>query len=125
MQAKGFTLIEVLITMVLVVVGLVLLTQAVSAGLRAMSVSDRSSQALFLMQQKITEIENTPFSTLQSGTGDFSPDNPDYAWQIDVTTTDLENLRQVQLTVSWTQDNTTRSLSITKLIADHGGEQAS
>ena len=120
MNQKGFTLIEVIIAMVLVVVGLVLISQAFSIGLRAVSVSDKSTIAKFLLEQKIAEVESLSVASLQSESGDFGTDYPDYTYQTEVTTTDLENLRQVVITVQWKHDNTTRNISITKYLADKG-----
>lgn len=116
----GFTLLEVIVAMVIVVVGLVLISQAFSIGLRAVRVSDKATVARFLAEQKITELEILAFTTIQSATGDFGTDYPGYTWQQEVVTTNLANLIQVNLTIAWTEDNATRTLVITKLIANHG-----
>jgi general secretion pathway protein I len=121
----GFTLIEVLIAMVMVVVGMVLLSQAFSAGLRAVSVADRSSQAQLLAEQKISELEVLSFSSLQTDSGDFGDDYPDYTWQTEVSSTDLDNMKKVILTVSWTHENTARSIVITRYFTDHGEDSSS
>jgi len=120
MNIKGFTLLEVIVAMVVVVIGLVLISQAFSIGLRAVRVSDKATVARFLAEQKITELEILSFSALQSTTGDFGTDYPGYTWQEEVITTNLDNLIQVNLTIAWIEDNTTRTLVITKLIANHG-----
>ena len=124
-QNQGFTLIEVIVAMVVVIVGLVMISQAFSIGLRAVRVSDKATLAKLLAEQKIAELEIQSFSTLQSTNGDFGTDYPGLTWQEDVETANLDNLRQVTLIISWTEDNTTRSLVINKLIADHGDEIAS
>ncbi len=124
-RCHGFTLVEVLITMVMVVVGMVLLSQAFSAGLRAVSVSDRATQAQFLAEQKIADLEILSFSNLQSDSGDFGDDYPEYSWQTEISNTDIENLKQIILTVSWTQENKTRSIVIYKYLADHGEDSSS
>ena len=124
MPAKGFTLLEVIVSMVVVVVGLVLISQAFSIGLRAVQVSDKLTVAKFLAEQKVTELELQSFSALQSTNGDFGTDYPGFVWQEDVATTNLDNLRQVILTISWTEENSSRYLVITKLIANHGDEVA-
>jgi len=121
----GFTLIEILIAMVMVVVGMVLLSQAFSAGLRAVSVADRSSQAQLLAEQKISELEVLSFSSLQTDSGDFGDDYPDYTWQTEVSSTDLDNMKKVILTVSWTHENTARSIVITRYFTDHGEDSSS
>ena len=124
-RCHGFTLVEVLITMVMVVVGMVLLSQAFSAGLRAVSVSDRATQAQFLAEQKIADLEILSFANLQSDSGDFGDDYPEYSWQTEISNTDIENLKQIILTVSWTQENKTRSIVIYKYLADHGEDSSS
>jgi len=119
-SAMGFTLLEVIVAMVVVVSGLVLISQAFSTGLRAVRVSDNTTLINMLAEQKIAELELQTFSTLQSTSGDFGSDYPGILWQEDVATTTLDNLRQVTLTITWTENNATRSLVITKLMADHG-----
>lgn len=120
MNTKGFTLLEVIVAMVIVVVGLVLISQAFSIGLRAVRVSDKATVARFLAEQKITDLETQAFTALQSTNGDFGTDYPGFTWQEEVITTNLDNLIQVNLTIAWTEDNVTRTLLITKLIANHG-----
>lgn len=124
LNKKGFTLLEIIVAMVIVVVGLVLISQAFSIGLRAVRVSDKLTVAKFLAEQKITELELQGFSTLQSTNGDFGEDYPGFTWQEVVSATDLDNLKQVDLTISWPEENTIRSLLITKLLANHGDEVA-
>ncbi len=120
MRNKGFTLLEVIVTMVIVVVGLVMISQAFSTGLRAVTVSDKATLVKMLAEQQIAQLEMQTFSTLQSANGNFAPDHPEISWQEDVQSTALNNLKQVTLTFSWTERNTTQTLVITKLMADHG-----
>jgi type II secretion system protein I len=120
MNTKGFTLLEVIVAMVIVVVGVVMISQTFSTGLRAVRVSDKATVARFLAEQKITDIETQAFTALQSATGDFGTDYSEFIWQEDVAATDLDNLKQVTLTISWVEDNTTRTLQVSKLISNHG-----
>lgn len=120
MKNKGFTLLEVIISMVVVVVGLVLISQAFSVSLHAVGVSDKATLVKMLAEQQIAQLEMQSFSNLQSTNGNFSPDHSEITWQEDVANTSLSNLKQVTLTISWTENNATQSLVITKLIADHG-----
>lgn len=117
---KGFTLLEVIVAMVIVVIGLILISQTFSTGLRAVRVSDKATVARFLAEQKLTELELQDYSTLQTTSGDFGTDYPEFTWQEEVSSTDLDNLTQVNLTISWTEDNATRTLLISKLISNRG-----
>jgi prepilin-type N-terminal cleavage/methylation domain-containing protein len=116
----GFTLLEVIVAMVIVVVGVVMISQTFSTGLRAVRVSDKATIARFLAEQKIAELEMLAFTSIQTANGDFGTDYPEYSWQEEVATTTLDNMIQVNLTISWTEDNATRTLAVTKLIANHG-----
>lgn len=120
MKNNGFTLLEIIVTMVVVVVGLVMISQAFSTSLRAVSVSNNATLVKILADQQIAQIEMQTFSALQSSSGNFAPDHPEISWQEDVQNTSLNNLKQVTLTISWTERNAPQTLVIIKLIADHG-----
>lgn len=77
---RGFTLVEALIAIVLIVIGIGGALGAVSAGLRAQTAGAFYSDAALLAQSKMAEIESA--SDLSPGVtnGDFLPEAPQFAW---------------------------------------------
>ena len=95
----GFTLVEAMITAVLIVVGIVGALGAISAGLRAQAAGQFYYTASMLAEQKMADLESQ--SKLKAGEeqGDFAPDHPDYTWSVAVSE-GPEGLWQVRLTVT-------------------------
>ena len=77
----GFTLVEALIAIVLIIIGIGGALGAISAGLRAHTAGAFYSTAATLAQQKMAEIEAAPKLSAGSQEGDFLPDYPAYRWE--------------------------------------------
>lgn len=80
MAERGFTLVEVLIATVLIVVGVAGALAAISAGVRAQSAGEFYNAAALLGQQKMAELELDPDLAAGTTSGDFMPDHPGYQW---------------------------------------------
>ena len=70
MSIKGFTLLEILIAIVLIVVGLVALMGVMSVGICADAALEYRLTALNLANEKIEELKDTAFGSI--GTGDLT-----------------------------------------------------
>src|SRR2546423_9326344 len=78
---KGFTLIEVLATMVLMAIVLPVTMQALSVSLGAASSARHTTEASGLAQAKLNELISTGQWNSTSN-GDFGTDHPGYRWEI-------------------------------------------
>jgi prepilin-type N-terminal cleavage/methylation domain-containing protein len=98
---RGFTLVEVLATLVLMAIVLPVAMRGISMALRAASVSKHTSEAAALAQAKLNELVTDQTSTgALNGSGDFGADHPEYTWTCISTQRDY-GLTQLDLRVSW------------------------
>ena len=59
-KSRGFLLIEVLITVVIVTASIIFINQAFSSSLRATSLANTYNKAILLLEDKIFDIESEP-----------------------------------------------------------------
>jgi len=113
---KGFTLIEVLLATTLVILGVLAVVNAMSAGVY----TDRSVEgqviALNLAQEEMEILKNTPYANLAASpmtalTGNFS----NYSRQVVLTVLNT-NLTEVTVNVSWNLGLMNSSVSLTTLL---------
>jgi type II secretion system protein I len=100
--SRGFTLVEVLVAAVVLVIGLLAAFNAFSLAARVTGASRNDTLVAFLAQQKLAEIQVLARSGLQAGTtaGDFAPEHSQYTWQTTVGEPDDRNVRRVHLVIS-------------------------
>jgi len=98
-RSSGFSLIEVLLAMAILLLSLVAISQLVGIG------SDQGLDARFTMrgtrlaESKMAEIEAGALP-METGSGTFTDSDSDWSWTCDVQPSDATNLYQVQVTVS-------------------------
>jgi prepilin-type N-terminal cleavage/methylation domain-containing protein len=119
MRGSGFTLVEVLASMLLIAIVLPIVMQGITAAAAASSTTRRRTEAAGLAESQLGEL----LSTLQwqGGVmqGDFGPDWPDYHWQATSTAwaadTSTSNLQEIDLRVSWKADSREDSVTVSTL----------
>ncbi len=110
---KGFTLIEVLATMVLMAIVLPVISQALSVSLAAASSARHTTEAAGLAQAKLHELISTgQLNTTSSG--DFGTDHPGYRWEVGTVARDY-NLTEVSVRVLWAERGLEKSLTVSTL----------
>ncbi|MCC6442563.1 MAG: prepilin-type N-terminal cleavage/methylation domain-containing protein [Armatimonadetes bacterium] len=104
-RQQGFTLIEMIVATMLLVLGAVAALACYSTGLRATRAAEDYTMARLLAQQKLSELEAAdPARLLQAGAaqqGVFGPQAPDFRWQARILKTDIPRLYRAQLTLFW------------------------
>ncbi len=118
----GFTLLEVLVALSVLSLCLVLVLQTISSSLRAEELSNALTRATFLAQGKLEEVFLNKYSEVQDDSGDFGEDNPGFSWEITVTpiiwsqsdiiNTDEDEIKKIELTVSWPVRNKLQKLEL-------------
>ncbi len=116
---KGFSLLEILITLVLFATGISALVWAISAGLSASVNVEGMDLALNIAQSNMEDIKNKSFDTIVSE-GDHGPtpdtNFPDYAVQVDIA--DGDDPMEVDVTVYWDVRGGQTSMTLTTLVTD-------
>ncbi len=95
----GFTLLEVMLAMAILAITLVVIFQSQSQSVSMAGEARFQTTATLLAQGKIAEIEAANPEGISSDSGDFGDDFPDYSWELDVTETELESLKKIEVTV--------------------------
>ncbi len=123
---RAFTLVEMIVATLLLVIGVVAALTAFAGATAATGMAERLHTAALLGQQKLTEIELQPDS-LASGdqSGDFSEQNPGYRWRQSVEPTDYPNLFKVTVTVQWGQANTPHERALTTYLRNDANAASS
>ena len=109
MKKRGFSLLEILIALAVMLVGIVGVMSLFPVGLRASKVAENYTLAATLAQQAMDEAKLTAFGSLGdvSSTQFSSPDD-NFSWARTVTTPQT-NLEQIAITISWSDLGATRS----------------
>jgi general secretion pathway protein I len=104
LQARGFTLLEVMIALAIVSVALVAL---LGLGNRTLGVHDRLerlTRATLLAQRKMTEVEaaaRQPAAGPQATAGEFAPPDDGYRWRLAYEETPYAAVQKLTLTDAW------------------------
>jgi general secretion pathway protein I len=111
---RGFTLIEMMVATILLVIGVVATLSAVSSATHATAVAEETHTAALLAQQQMTQIELQP-DTLTGGDqqGDFGDSYPGFRWQQSIEPTEYQDLFKVTVTVLWGTPNSPHSRAFT------------
>ena len=102
-RRAGFTLIEMIIAAILLVVGVAGALGAIGASTRTAAYADQIQTAALLAQRQMAETASQP-STLSAGgdqEGTFDDPYSNYHWKQSVESTDYPNLFKVTVTVTW------------------------
>jgi prepilin-type N-terminal cleavage/methylation domain-containing protein len=115
-RPRGFTLIEVLATLVLLGIVMPVAMRGVSLALAASSTARRTAEAASLAEMKLNElIVDGSWRTGNAG-GDFADQNlPDYRWTCENAARDY-GTNEVIVHVTWTQRGQERSMSLATLV---------
>jgi prepilin-type N-terminal cleavage/methylation domain-containing protein len=114
---SGFTLIEILISLVLLSVGIISITQAFSVGISASGDSENVVTALNIAQKKMESIKNTVFANISSSAVTADPIFSGFNASVNAATG--QNPMQVDVTVSWRAKAGSSSITLTTLVANY------
>ena len=121
----GFTLVEILVTLAILAAVLPALLNAFATAARNQALSDNTTTALYLLKFQMAQIEMEGFPDVGEASGEFG-ENSRYSWNSiiqDIESEEIENVRRVQVTVTWLHKNRERSMSMTTFVADRQKSQ--
>ncbi len=113
-RARGFTLLDLMITMVVLAVGVLALGQLMPAGSRSLSRSRSVTTGTTLAAQKLEDLKALAWTNSSLAAGTHSDTSGKYTrtWVI-TDNTPLAGTRKVAVTVSWPSSTGTRSTVVT------------
>ena len=105
---RGFTLLEIMLAMAILAIAFTAVFQSQSQSISMAGRSRFETTAPLLAQSEMAQIEAKAPGDIHAGEGDFGDTFPDYTWSLDITETEIENLKKFTLTVTnntMTSDN--------------------
>jgi len=111
---KGFTLIEVLVSLSILAVTLMLTYRVISGAISASNRSDRWTAAAYLAEKMILEAHDK-FPETNETEGTFQPPHDSYSWRRIVRAAAHPDAVEVVVIVSWTSGKETDQVSVTSL----------
>jgi len=114
---SGFTLLEVLITIVILVLALFPLVQIMSSGLLAGLESEATAHVMNLAQMKMEEIKDTSFANIVSQSKQGFPGHPGYSYAITVNQPET-GLKEVSVVMYWWSGRDETSVALDTIIID-------
>ena len=131
-RRRGFTLIEVLVTLLLLGITLPVVMQGIALSSNAGSTAQRRSEAAALAESKLNELIVTGNWQSASLSGDFMPDWPDYSWTGQLSSwgqgqgADGTNIvQQLDIQVTWTGIGTQQPVKVSTLVYQSASATAS
>lgn len=117
---RGFTLLEVLATLVIIGIVLPAAMKGISLSIAAGALAKSNVEAASLADSKLKELVATNAWQGQASSGDFGSDWPDYRWTSMALNRD-EGLIEVDVEVVWIRRGLERSVVVSTLV--YGGTQ--
>jgi len=113
---RGFTLVEVLATLVLLAVILPVAMRGIALDTRTAADARDRAEAASLAETKLSELLSS--GAWQSGeqSGDFGADWPQYAWKVEVSDWEGSTLKLLSVRVEWTSRGQQRNASVSTLV---------
>ncbi len=117
LKNRGFTLLEVLLTIILMVIGSVLLLQALATGIFVGGENETELVATNLAQEKTEELRNKSYPNITNETKDVVSGYP--AFQREVVMTIVQSgLKQVNVNMYWFTKADELNVSLVTYVSD-------
>jgi general secretion pathway protein I len=115
---RGFTLLEVLISLSIIAIVLITCVRAQNQSIRLYHLSRDMTVATILARQKMGEIELAGFPELAEEEGDFEETFPGFTWTQRVSETPFDEARRVDLSIIWKEGTRDRSFDVIAYITN-------
>jgi general secretion pathway protein I len=115
---RGFTLLEVLISLSIIAVVLLACLRAQNQSIRLYHLSRDMTTATILARQKMGEIELEGFPAVGEDEGDFEDEFPGFTWKKTVAMTPFEGARRVDLSIIWKEGFRERRVNVIAYITN-------
>lgn len=113
-RQRGFSLLEVLVSLAILSSVLILAYRVVSGAVSAEDRSERWTTAVLLGERLLRE-SAAPFPDVQESDGKFASPDDAYAWKKVVRQAVHPDAREIEITVTWKGDRGDESLKVSGL----------
>ena len=117
-NCKGFTLLEVMIALAIISIALVAMLGLVQRNILVNDRLQQMTQATFLAKQKMAEIENGILSGLERNLGEFPPPNQQFSWRAQYSSTPIQGIQQIDLSVIWGEEKDNELVTLTSFLPE-------
>ena len=105
-RSKGFTLIEIMISVAILSFSAILILQGFTHSLNILRISQNNLQATLFAEEKMAQIQidakNSKYGFLTGLNGESQIDNIEFRWQVSITPDEeYKDLNKLLTTVSW------------------------
>ncbi|MCG6944695.1 MAG: type II secretion system minor pseudopilin GspI [Deltaproteobacteria bacterium] len=115
-SAQGFTLLEVLVAVAILAIAMVAILKANVQNLDSLTKSREMTTASLLASSKLAEIEAAGVANWSESQGDFGEDYPEFTWQVETTSTEVDGLERITVIVQRSEGVAGREVSIEELM---------
>jgi len=117
--SDGFTLIEIMITLVILSIGLLSLAGLQVSAIKGNANSKRMTTAVSIAEKKIEQIKNIPYTDIQSESAQqFTVERVNFTQQVTVTANNpLQNTKKIDITVSWKGGSKSYTVPLSTIIS--------
>jgi len=115
-RVLGFTLLEVLVAVAILAIAMAAILKANVQSLDTLTRSRETSTASLLAAGKLAEVEAAGVAKWSELRGDFGEDYPDYTWEVETSSTQVEGLVRVTVIVQRGEGATGGEVRIEELL---------
>ncbi|MBU1087059.1 MAG: type II secretion system GspH family protein [Candidatus Omnitrophica bacterium] len=112
---KGFTLLEVMLSLAIISISLMVIIQSFSQAISAQAVLTNYTKAIFLFEKKIFELKTSGLNRTETQ-GRFLAPFEQFSWQIKSERTNFSDLAKVDLTIEWPQQGRLKNLRVSTIM---------
>ena len=113
---RGFTLLEILATFVLIAIIIPVAMKGIGMVVRLADHSVQQAEACSLAENKLAELLVTQDYIDGAQTGDFKPEWPEYRWEVDVVEWGQASLKEITVKVLWEDAQQERIVTLNTLV---------
>lgn len=117
-NSRGFTLLEVMIALAIVSIALVVMLGSTQRNILVNSRLQQMTRATLLAKQKMAEIENNIQTGLDQNQGEFPPPNQAFLWRSTYTSTPINGIEQIDLSVIWGEETDNELVTLTSFLRE-------
>lgn len=113
---NGFTLVEVLATMVLMGIIIPVAMRGISISMQAATHAKHTNEAAILAETKLNDLVSTGTWNTAGANGDFGDEWADYRWACQSVARNDASVTEVAVSVSWNERGAERSVTVSTLL---------